>query len=1809
MGGVRKIMNSRCSKGFRRLLALFLLSVFFLEAILQCSDTTKVYAVNYSKATNGYYECGFDSYTYYDDDTKKTYTITREDVKRDFEVNKDYVLVGRKFCFLNTEVAIDYRKIVYGLPTDVPDNEFIENAWGYWYVKLDSKGRVIDIVTKDTPGAVRGSFKYLGYAVDGVNKVEDPFFPTEIEGITRADIEKKIAKLVPLSEVSKNAPQLISSISEPNSFAGITHKDTLAKIYENIINTTNLRIYSTTPGFNGYTTHVLNMDLGWVLTANNFTQYAYCTGKPGEKILTVYFFLKKLVNGSYRYYRLAFSGYVGKFLPPKEDIETRSITVMEVTGITDSGEELQLQKDQKGRYIVDPAVIKSVQVKYEITGIFNDYYTSLKKGNALAWWYIRYDVKSYLTVINYLRLANSSGVKDLSNLVMWNKTGDNRYKTAFYDTQEYKDDYVPFWGYWLDVYNLPLLIDTNQLQSGENILTASGKVRVFFPSGYHVDAYNSRSTSITLYVPSIPKPEPEANAKPSEIVLAKYNNQYFVVKPKPVSDEFTNMLNTQGKVPVSVVVTASADTSKLYYNTKISKWEIKVYKRRYDSAQGKYVPVDEQIFTPDDAGNGQVTVEAKYYEPVTNIAIGQTYTPSYYIEARYQTTDGRWSSWAQTNTRAAITVTDPVEITKSVSPQGIFLGDRAVFTVKVRNLVDTDIANVKVKDTFAYKDSKQRAISASTVIIESIDTPDFDQATGIWNIGRLSGNETRTMQITVKGFRSGYCINTAQIVGTSKKASATLRVVSPLQAKITLTKTVDKPDIFVGDTATFIIKVTNDSEADIQDTVVIEDTIYPPKDSQNTLQVIKAVTDEGIFDIKTMKWTIKGGLSAGETATALVTVKALPFEDGYKATSKVFDNVVGVVSPPGLTAVALAQLTVHQPKPDIRVTKTVDKTIAKVGDTVTFTVTVANATPKTYETVAKAQNVRIIDEFTPRHGFSILSVRTSKGVANITTTGGVWDVGSLDAGESATMTIVAQINSKGTYTNTAYYEADPSRRDSATVTTNKDVEGNLTVANVFTTDSNGKPVDTIDKPLDVRVKAYITSIFPIAGTTTVRLYRDGTLLKTQQVSLSAFEAKEVDFGYIFMTGACTISVTASYNRPYFGGDDDGMDEKGNVNPWIELFSGKRETRYSDNVFTKSVIGRSDIVYTDGGLRVDFEYTNCDYDPTSGIWKAKVGDTVRFVNTTVDTNYTYNYVVRNLYDYYTAPANVSYSTSPTVNYAGTYEVATQTGKENAKYESTFEWWLPETFYSANPFKGSVAPSITLERVTGGSIQRPVTKTYTAYHHEWLLENRTYERWIWIPVEKTVPVYNEEGEFTGYTTVIDHYYSTYSPINTTVYSGIKSNPVTHQPLYNLIATSDYVKKRYTDDQWTLESVPHYDLYVLLTAYDYYTLTNPRPSGGYDIVEMSWAWVPQHFAYAYKPLRVYYNNPPVAYFNVVGGVNVPYDTNNLIKLQDLSYDPDNDPISEFLWEIDGQRFTTQQDAEVYLNTVVKTQPGQHVIKLKVKDNPVLRYNRLEPRWSLEYSKAIYVYSPNGNAVSYKAKLTFDRNYIYTKWHKTKPEEAIDPEQHSYVKVHVKVWDIGYWTQHKGTSGEKILEFKKLNVRDVPQPYARIVRYKNMGTMVVQPYKVENLTINGNSFEYDAWFMFEKAGRYNLDERTDSTTGIPQETQDSKMIFPFVVEELGLCETLIKDHFAVNAFNPTEADPPREDVTKFYSIGGVDDGNINHLDLGVKVIDWCIRKDGVNQYIPPDPLTVPPPQIGYRKERISELLSIEYDRQVFPY
>ncbi|MGB9838598.1 MAG: DUF11 domain-containing protein [Methanothermobacter sp.] len=366
-------------------------------------------------------------------------------------------------------------------------------------------------------------------------------------------------------------------------------------------------------------------------------------------------------------------------------------------------------------------------------------------------------------------------------------------------------------------------------------------------------------------------------------------------------------------------------------------------------------------------------------------------------------------------------------IAKSVNNTATNIGDTVRFTLTVVNYGPNNATGVYVVDNLPPGlEFVSAAASKGT----------YNNSTGIWTIGNLNYFETVTLNITAVVTATGTIVNNANVTGdifdpnmANNYASAALN--SPPASDLTIDKSVNNPEPYVGDTIQYTITVSNRGP-DNAAGVLVED-ILPAG-----LILVSATPSKGYLHHGT--WYV-GTLNYLEVATLTILAKV-------NATG-LLTNLANITSPnfdPNPDNNNDTCDVTGIPVADLRIIKNVNNPRPNFGSNVTFTVAVTNLGPST------ATGVNVADVLSP--GLVYLSHTVTQGSYNPLT--GVWTIGTLNAAASALMNLTVLVNTTGDSNNTVSVtgnEKDPDR-------TNNDA---VSLLNAVSADLNIQK--TVDRPV------------------------------------------------------------------------------------------------------------------------------------------------------------------------------------------------------------------------------------------------------------------------------------------------------------------------------------------------------------------------------------------------------------------------------------------------------------------------------------------------------------------------------------------------------------------------------------------------------------------------------------------------------------------------------------------------------------------------------------------------------------------------
>jgi uncharacterized repeat protein (TIGR01451 family) len=275
----------------------------------------------------------------------------------------------------------------------------------------------------------------------------------------------------------------------------------------------------------------------------------------------------------------------------------------------------------------------------------------------------------------------------------------------------------------------------------------------------------------------------------------------------------------------------------------------------------------------------------------------------------------------------------------------------------------------------------------------------------VWTIGSLANGASVTLQVVATVTQAGAITNSASISATvqpdpnsaNNSASA---AVSGQQADLAITKSVNNMAPNVGATVTFTVRVTNNGPSTATGVVVAD--LLPVG-----LTFASASASQGAYTSTTGAWSI-GSLTNGASATLQVIVTVAQPGVISNSASVSLSNVPDP-TPGNNTGTS----TITGQAADLMINKVVNGASPEAGNPVIYTITVHNNGPN------NATGVAAMDVLPA--GLTFVLADPSQGTYTSST--GLWMVGSLANGVSATLRIQVTVTGSGSIINTAQISA------------------------------------------------------------------------------------------------------------------------------------------------------------------------------------------------------------------------------------------------------------------------------------------------------------------------------------------------------------------------------------------------------------------------------------------------------------------------------------------------------------------------------------------------------------------------------------------------------------------------------------------------------------------------------------------------------------------------------------------------------------------------------------------------------------------
>ncbi len=346
---------------------------------------------------------------------------------------------------------------------------------------------------------------------------------------------------------------------------------------------------------------------------------------------------------------------------------------------------------------------------------------------------------------------------------------------------------------------------------------------------------------------------------------------------------------------------------------------------------------------------------------------------------------------SSTNNTATATVTGQqadLIVTKTVNNAIPNIGTDVTFTIVVQNNGPSTATNVVVTDL----------LPAGLSFVSANPAAAYSSSTGVWTVGTLANAANATLTLVAKVDQAGFITNTASASSNQPDPdplnSSSTATLTGQQADVSIHKTVDQPATNVGSNVTFTLMVTNNGPSEAKN-VLVGDTLPAG------LVYVSSIVGQGSYNASTGSWDV-GTLAS--TANATLTIVARVTQVG----NVVNTATVTSAQPDPNTNNNSSSVTVTGQEADLELTKVVNNAIPNVGSDVSFTLTIKN------NGLYPVMNVTVRDELPA--GLSFVSANPS--VDYISNTG-VWNVGTLAAGASTSLTIVAMVTQPGLIENSA----------------------------------------------------------------------------------------------------------------------------------------------------------------------------------------------------------------------------------------------------------------------------------------------------------------------------------------------------------------------------------------------------------------------------------------------------------------------------------------------------------------------------------------------------------------------------------------------------------------------------------------------------------------------------------------------------------------------------------------------------------------------------------------------------------------------
>lgn len=373
-------------------------------------------------------------------------------------------------------------------------------------------------------------------------------------------------------------------------------------------------------------------------------------------------------------------------------------------------------------------------------------------------------------------------------------------------------------------------------------------------------------------------------------------------------------------------------------------------------------------------------------------------------------------------------------ITKTASPSTVAVGGRVTYTLTVTNNGPRPGTRIRIHDELPAE------IGFVSADVTRKSTP-ADSCSPTGNVvdctihGNVRPDGSDSVVVTIVGTvnsrpGTGSICNTATVSGNHDDPDPSNNTVDPNSANdssqacvvvgpppahhadLEMTKTADSKLVSIDDTITYTLQVRNNGPGDAQNPSVTD--VLPPHVQFVSVSPVSPTSTPPTCGESAGVVTCSLGAVANGAAAAPITIKVRPTDDAGGSTLHNCATVAAVedASPDNDTDCAD---TAVRPRADLSIVKTANRTTALIGEPLVYTLKVHNAGPNPATGV-------VVRDTVPGQA-TVTAVSPSQGSCATAATV-TCNLGSIESGKDATVTITVKPNAKGRVDNTATVAGD-----------------------------------------------------------------------------------------------------------------------------------------------------------------------------------------------------------------------------------------------------------------------------------------------------------------------------------------------------------------------------------------------------------------------------------------------------------------------------------------------------------------------------------------------------------------------------------------------------------------------------------------------------------------------------------------------------------------------------------------------------------------------------------------------------------------